>query len=70
MQGKNLNLDPVVVLLSLAFWSLIWGVPGAFLSTPLTVMAMAVLAEFSPTRWIAVLLSRDGKPYSDVRRRV
>jgi hypothetical protein len=27
-------------------------------------MAMAVLAEFSPTRWIAVLLSRDGKPYS------
>jgi predicted PurR-regulated permease PerM len=65
LQGKNLNLDPLVVLLSLAFWSLIWGVPGAFLSTPLTVMAMAVLAEFSPTRWIAVLLSRDGKPYSD-----
>ncbi len=64
MQGENLNLDPLVVLLSLAFWSLIWGVPGAFLSTPLTVMAMAVLAEFSPTRWIAVLLSRDGKPYS------
>ena len=63
MQGKNLNLDPVVVLLSLAFWSLIWGVPGAFLSTPLTVMAMTVLAEFSPTRWIAVLLSRDGRPY-------
>jgi len=65
MQGKNLNLDPLVVLLALAFWSLIWGVPGAFLSTPLTVMAMAILAEFSPTRWIAVLLSRDGKPYSD-----
>ena len=63
MQGKNLNLDPLVVLLSLAFWSLIWGVPGAFLSTPLTVMTMAVLAEFSPTRWMAVLLSRDGKPY-------
>lgn len=63
MQGKNLNLDPVVVLLSLAFWSLIWGIPGAFLSTPLTVMAMTVLAEFSPTRWIAVLLSRDGRPY-------
>jgi predicted PurR-regulated permease PerM len=67
MQGKNLNLDPVVVLLSLAFWGLIWGVPGAFLSTPLTVMAMAVLAEFSPTRWIAVLLSRDGRPFEDHR---
>ena len=68
MQGKNLNLDPLVVLLSLAFWSLIWGIPGAFLSTPLTVMAMAVMAEFSPTRWIAVLLSRDGKPYGGQER--
>ena len=67
MQGENLNLDPLVVLLSLAFWTLIWGVPGAFLSTPLTVLAMAVLAEFSPTHWIAVLLSRDGKPYSNAK---
>jgi predicted PurR-regulated permease PerM len=25
MQGKSLNLDPVVVLLSLAFWSSLWG---------------------------------------------
>ena len=46
LHGKNLNLDPVVVVLSLAFWSLIWGVAGAFLSIPLTVIAMAILAEF------------------------
>src|SRR5258706_58479 len=36
MQGRSLNLDPVMVLLALAFWSAIWGVTGAFLSTPLT----------------------------------
>lgn len=65
LHGKNLNLDPVVVVLSLAFWSLIWGVAGAFLSIPLTVIAMAILAEFSSTRWIAVLLSSDGHPYPD-----
>jgi predicted PurR-regulated permease PerM len=64
MQGRNLNLDPVVVLLALAFWSAIWGLTGAFLSTPLTVTAMAILAEFSSTRWLAVLLSGDGKPYA------
>ena len=29
LHGKNLNLDPVVVVLSLAFWSLIWGRGGA-----------------------------------------
>lgn len=65
MQGKNLNLDPLVVLLSLAFWGLLWGLTGAFLSTPLTVMAMAILAEFRPTRPLAVLLSSDGRPYAE-----
>jgi predicted PurR-regulated permease PerM len=68
LHGKNLNLDPVVVVLSLAFWSLIWGVAGAFLSIPLTVIAMAVLAEFDSTRWIAVLLSSDGRPYPETPR--
>jgi AI-2 transport protein TqsA len=65
MQGRSLNVDPIVVLLALAFWGAVWGVVGAFLSTPLAVMAMAVLAEFSATRPLAVLLSSDGKPYGD-----
>ena len=63
MQGESLNVDPMVVLLSLAFWGAIWGITGAFLSTPLTVVAMAILAEFPATRAIAVLLSRDGRPF-------
>ena len=65
MQGKTLNLDPIVVLLSLTFWGLLWGVTGAFLSTPLTVVVMAVLAEFRGTRPIAILLSSDGRPYAE-----
>jgi AI-2 transport protein TqsA len=64
MQGKNLNLDPIVVLMALAFWAMLWGVTGAFLSTPLTVMAMAILAEFKGGKPIAILLSSDGKPYA------
>ena len=63
MQGESLNVDPLAVLLALAFWAAIWGVTGAFLSTPLTVVAMAVLAEFPPTRAIAILLSGDGRPF-------
>jgi AI-2 transport protein TqsA len=62
MQGKSLNIDPIAVLLSLAFWGAIWGLPGMFLSTPLTVMAMIVLAQFDGSRWIAILLSSDGEP--------
>ena len=65
MQGTSLNVDPVVVFLGLAFWGALWGLTGAFLSTPLTVMAMAVLAQFSSTRWISVLLSSNGEPYPE-----
>jgi AI-2 transport protein TqsA len=70
MQGVGLNLDPVVVLLSLAFWGVLLGATGAFLSTPLTVAAMAILAEFKSTRWLAVLLSNDGNPYPTKPRRI
>src|SRR5690606_22186016 len=63
MQGQNQNIDPIVVLLSLALWSALWGVIGAFLSTPLAVMVMAITAEFRGSRWIAGLLSGDGAPY-------
>lgn len=62
MQGDSLNIDPVVVLLALAVWGLLWGLPGMFLSTPLTVMAMIILAEFEGSRWIAILMSENGDP--------
>jgi len=62
--GRNLNIDPVMVLLSLAFWGTVWGVTGMFLSTPLTILVMVVLGQFEGSRWIAVLLSADGDPHS------
>jgi predicted PurR-regulated permease PerM len=62
MQGDSLNVDPLVVLLSLTFWGALWGLTGMFLSTPLTVLVMVVLAQFDGSRWIAVLLSADGDP--------
>lgn len=65
MQGDNQNVDPVAVLLALALWGKMWGVVGMFLSTPLLVMAMAILAEFKGSRWIAVLLSGNGRPYEN-----
>jgi AI-2 transport protein TqsA len=68
MQGESLNLDPVVVLLALAFWGAIWGLAGMFLSTPLTVMAMVILAQFRGTLWIAILLSGDGDPLGEGRK--
>ncbi len=62
VQGRSLNLDPVVILLALSFWGLVWGVPGMFLSTPLTVTLMVVSEQFKGAKWIAILLSADGEP--------
>lgn len=62
MTGESLNLSAVVVLLSLSIWGLIWGIAGAFLAAPLTVMIMIVLAQFRSTRWIAIMLSENGRP--------
>jgi AI-2 transport protein TqsA len=65
MQGQRLNMDPLVVLLSLTFWGVLFGLAGAFLSTPLTVLVMAVCAEFPATQGVAVMLSADGRPFSE-----
>ncbi len=62
MQGDSMNLSTLVVILTLSIWGAIWGIPGMFLSAPLTVMLMMVLAQFTGTRWIAILLSMDGHP--------
>jgi predicted PurR-regulated permease PerM len=62
MQAETQNISPIATLLSLAFWSFLWGMPGAFLSVPLTLLLMLVCAKFESARWVAVMLSNDGKP--------
>ena len=57
MVGKSLNLSPLVVLLSLAFWGALWGVVGMFLCVPITVTLMIVLSQFPGTKPAAILLS-------------
>jgi predicted PurR-regulated permease PerM len=68
MTGESLNLSAVVVLLALSIWGAVWGIVGAFLAAPMTVMIMIVLAQFPSTRWIAILLSADGKPTPETTR--
>jgi len=69
MQADSQNIDPTVGIFSIALWTLLWGIPGAFLAIPLTVMAMIVFAQFEQSRWAAVLISDDGVPEGDAPRR-
>jgi AI-2 transport protein TqsA len=61
VMGNSLNLSPFAILVSLAIWSELWGVPGAFLAVPITATVVIVLSEFRGSRPIAVLLSRNGR---------
>ena len=69
LQAETQNMDPLVALLSLSFWTVLWGLPGAFLAVPLTLMIMIVFAQFESTMWIPALLSNDGKPMLRKRTR-
>jgi predicted PurR-regulated permease PerM len=61
VMANSLNLSPFAILISLAVWSELWGVPGAFLAVPITAILTIVLSAFPGTRPIAVLLSRGGR---------
>lgn len=65
MMGDSMNMSSLVVVLALTVWTALWGGVGAFLSAPLTVIAMIIMAQFKSTRWISILLSADGKPDMD-----
>jgi AI-2 transport protein TqsA len=57
--GNAVGVSPLVVLGSLAFWGLLWGIPGMILAVPLTVVAILVMGHFEQTRAISKLLRGD-----------
>lgn len=54
--GNAVGVSPLVILGSLAFWGLLWGIPGMFLAVPLTVVSILVMDHFDETRPIAGVL--------------
>jgi AI-2 transport protein TqsA len=52
----ELEISPLVIVLSVFFWPLVLGVPGLFLAVPLMLFAKAVLGAHEETRWLAVLM--------------
>jgi predicted PurR-regulated permease PerM len=61
VMGGSMNLSPYVILIALTAWTSLWGVAGAIFSVPITAIMVIVFSEFTRTRPLAVLLSRDGR---------
>ncbi len=66
LMGRTLRLSSFGIIISLAFWGLVWGVVGMFLAVPIMVGVMIVCSHIPTLRPVAVLLSREGLPHSTV----
>lgn len=54
---NKLNLSPLVIILSLWFWWLIWWVVGMLLSVPIMVIINIILWNIKATKPLAILMS-------------
>ncbi len=57
VMGGSLDLHPVVVLMSLIFFGMIWGIVGMFLATPITAVTKILLEKMRFTAPMAGLLA-------------
>ena len=57
LMGNSLDLHPVVILLALIFWGMIWGPIGMLLAAPLTAITKIVLSKIELTQPIAHALA-------------
>ena len=65
LMGRALRVSSFGIIISLAFWGAVWGIPGMFLAVPIMVGAMIVFSHVPGLRPIAVLLSREGLPETE-----
>ncbi len=57
--GKRLSVSPLIILVSLLVWSWIWGIPGALIAVPMTVLLTVTFAQVPALRPIALFLSNE-----------
>jgi len=57
IMGRSLDLHPVVILMALIFWGMLWGIVGMLLATPMTAVLKIFLSKRESTAPLARLLS-------------
>jgi len=61
VMGSSMNISPLVTIISLSLWGMIWGITGMILSVPITVVMIIVLSQFESTKGLAIILSEKGE---------
>jgi predicted PurR-regulated permease PerM len=58
MAGAKLNVSPLLIILSLAFWGVVWGIVGMLLAVPLLMVMKIVLGNIPATQPVAALMEK------------
>ena len=56
--GRRLRLSPVATLVSVLFWTWLWGLGGALIAIPMLVVIYVVCSHLSALRPVAMLITR------------
>ena len=56
-QGQSMKLHPVVILMALSFWGILWGIVGMLLAVPVTAITRIVFMQFDLLRPIGKLMA-------------
>ena len=65
VSGSALAISPFIVLLSIFFWTYMWGIFGAFIGVPITIAILSFCAQHPSTEWAALLLSGNARSAED-----
>jgi predicted PurR-regulated permease PerM len=63
--GRRFTLNPVVIFVSLIFWTWIWGVPGALLSVPILVSIKVICERLPSMSHVSELLTSESNSIFD-----
>jgi predicted PurR-regulated permease PerM len=55
--GRRLTLNPLIIFVSLMFWTWLWGIPGALLSVPLLMTLKILCDHFKPLASVGEFVS-------------
>ena len=57
VMGDSTDLHPIVILLALMFWGMLWGIIGMFLAIPVTSGLKLVLQKMEATKQLASIMA-------------
>ena len=61
LQGRRLNLSPIIILFSLFIWGWIWGPVGMFIAVPITAVVKIICHNIPQLRKISILMENGRK---------